>query len=207
MEQRKAVAAAMEAAVRAVPENGYVIVAGWIAGCPNRIDATNVAILTNAAARPEFRYPRERAFREIAAVTERVDIPAARARAISAWLALDIPLWRLVALAESVEDPATRRAAGLAIAAIGFRMADGDAWLERLQGVTLAQKGAGLSEDENAIARACERANAERGGYREWADANRLMGSWSFAAEWREWTPDEVNASRRFLKDVSRDGR
>ncbi len=189
--------------MRTVPENGYVTVAG----CPKRLDAAGVALLTSAAARSEFRYPRERAFREILAVTERLDVAHARGRAIPAWLALDVPLVRLVTLAESVKDPSLRRAAGRAIGAIGLRMAEGDAWLERLQGLTLAQKGAGLSEDEDAMARARARVEGERALYREWADTKRLMGTWPFAAEWREWTPHEVDASRRLVQVLSEHAR
>jgi hypothetical protein len=176
-EQRRAVARAMEAAARAAPENGYITVAGWLAGCPKRLDAAGVDLLMNAAKRSEFRYPREQSFREILGVTERIDARNARARAITTWLALDVPLMRLVKLAESVEERALRRAAGRAIGAIGLRMADGDAWLERLQGLTLAQKGSDLSEDEGAKAQARARVESERALYRDWAETKRLMGS------------------------------
>ncbi|BDG06613.1 hypothetical protein AMOR_56090 [Anaeromyxobacter oryzae] len=202
-EQRRAVARAVEAAARSVPGNGFVTVAGWLAGCPKRLDPDGVALLAKAAASSEFRYPRERAFREIQAISERADRANARVRAISAWLALDVPLMRLVALAEAIEDAQTRRAAGRAIAAIGFRMMDGDAWLERLQGATLAQKGARLAEDEGETARVGARVEAERAAYAEWSATIRSMGTWPFAAAWREWTPDEVGAARRLLRVLS----
>ncbi len=199
-EQRAGAARALEAALRSDPENGYSAVAAWIAGCPVRLDAPGVALLANAAARSKFKFPRERAFREILAMTERADAPNARARAISAWLALDVPFIRLAALAEAVEDPSLRRAAGRAIAAVGWRLVEGDAWLERLQGVTLLQKGARLAGDEDAIVRAGARVEAEHAVYREWAEAKRALGRWPFAAEWREWSPDEVGASRHLLR-------
>lgn len=202
-EQRAGAARALEAALRADAENGYLPVAAWIAGCPTRLDASAVALLANAAARSKFKLPRERAFREILAMTERADAPNARARAISAWLALDVPFIRLAALAEAVEDPSLRRAAGRAIAAIGWRLVEGDAWLERLQGVTLLQKGARLAGEEDAIARAGARVEAEYAVYREWAEAKWALGRWPFAAEWREWSPDEVGASRRLLRVLS----
>jgi len=205
--QRKAAARATKAAAGSAPGNGFVSVVGWLAGCPERLDAAGVTLLVEAAARPEFRYPRERAFRELLAICERADGPSARLRAISAWLALDVPLLRLVALAEAIEDPGARRAAGRALAAIGWRMLEGDAWYERLQGAALAEKGARLTEDEAEAARVRARVEPERAAYAECYGTSPSKGAWPFAAAWREWTPDEVGACRGLLRALSGQGR
>lgn len=206
-QQRAAVAQLLTAAGNGARDNGYVVVVGWIATCPDALDMEGTALLADAAKRAQFGYPRTRAFDEILAVTKRLRDPNPRAHAISAWLALDSPLMRLVKLSDSIQDPALRGKAGMALQAIGRRMGEATAWLERLQGWSLAVHGAKLSGDGAVIARARSSVEAQRCEYREWADAKGKMGVWPFAAVWRDWAPDELEASRRLLRLLSEDAK
>jgi hypothetical protein len=194
-ERRRMVGPVAEAAARAAPGNGYVVLLGWLAGCPARLDARAVSRLESLAALPRFEVPRARAFREIQALAER-SFASPRIRAISTWLGLDAPLVRLPPLAEGLRDPALRRRAGAAIERIGRRTAEGTAWLDRLVGLTVSEEGARLVGDPGRLAAAEARARAGRARYHAARALEQRVGSWPFAAGWREWTPDEVGDAR-----------
>lgn len=122
--QRNAAAArAAEAARRALPSNGYVDVAALVARCPRRVGAVDVARLEEAAARAEFRYPRQEAFAQLLQLAERIDGPNARRGAIRAWLALDVAGMQLRAMLEGQADPELRRRAARAVERSGWRTA------------------------------------------------------------------------------------
>lgn len=197
-----AAARAAEAARRALPSNGYVEVAALVARCPRRLDAVGVARLEEAGARAEFRYPRQEAFAQLLQLAERIDGPNARRRAISAWLALDVAGMQLRPMLEGQTDPELRRRAARAVERIGWRLADGTAWLERLMGLSLAQAGERLGEDDPRSATFWRRPEAQRDLYRAWSESTNRLGRWPFAAGWREWTPDEVRASADFLEAI-----
>jgi hypothetical protein len=184
--------------------NGYVEVAALVARCPRRLTSADVARLEEAAARLELGYPRKAAFEQILRRAERIDPPNARRRAISAWLALDVAGMQLRAMLEQA-DPVLRRRAAPAVERIGWRLADGAAWLERLMGLSLAQAAASMSPpDDPRSPSFSQRSEAEgqRELYRAWSESKRRLGRWPFAAEWREWIPDEVRASIDFLSAV-----
>ncbi|HSN89593.1 MAG TPA: hypothetical protein VLS93_00055 [Anaeromyxobacteraceae bacterium] len=85
---------------------------------------------------------------------------------------------------------------------IGWRLADGTAWVERLMGLSLAEIAAGTSGDDEGREGFRRRSKAQRETYRAWSDARNRMGRWPFAAEWREWSPDEVGAAVAFLAAI-----
>jgi hypothetical protein len=181
--------------------NGYVELAGLIARCPRRLTSADVARLEEAAGRPEFTYPRKAAFEQILHRAERIDPPNARRRAISAWLALDVAGMQLRAMLEQT-DPDLRRRAVPAVERIGWRLADGEAWLEKLIGLSLAQAAASMSPDDPRPTSFWQRSDVPRELYRAWSESKSRLGRWPFAAEWREWTPDEVSASVDFLATI-----
>ncbi len=200
-ERNAAAVRAVAVARGAFQGNGYVEVAGLIARCPRRLTGADVARLEEAAARPEFGYPRKAAFEQILHRAGRIDPPNARLRAISAWLALDVAGMQLRAMLEQT-DPELRRRAAPAVERIGWRLTDGAAWLERLMGLSLAQAAANMSPDDQRPTSFWQRAEAQRELYRAWSESKSRLGRWPFAAEWREWTPDEVRASVDFLAAI-----
>jgi hypothetical protein len=201
--QRNAAAVrAVEAARRGLPRNGYIEVAALLARCPRRLDAVDVARLEDASARPEFAYPRQEAFDQLLRLAQRIDGPNARRTAISAWLALDVAGMQLRTMLEGVTDPELRRRAARAVERIGWRLADGTAWLERLMGLSLAQAAGRIAQDDPRPASFWARSEAQRDLYRAWSGPKNRLGRWPFAAEWREWTPDEVRASADFLQTI-----
>lgn len=197
-QRNAAVGRSLETARHALPRNGYVEAAGLLAWCPRRLSSAEIARLEEAGARPEFGYPRQEAFDQLLQLAERIDRPNARRRAISAWLALDIAGVQLRALVEAEPDPDLRRRASRAMERIGWRFVDGTAWLERLMGLSLAQAAAGSPQDASRTA-SSQRSETQRDLYRAWSESKNRLGRWPFAAEWREWTPDEVRASADFL--------
>jgi hypothetical protein len=193
---------ALAAARAAWPRNGYVEVAGLLARCPRRLTDPAVLRLGEAGKRPEFGYPRRDAFAQLLRRAERLDRATARHRAISAWLALDVPGVQLRAMLESETDRELRQRAAQAAEQVGWRLADGTAWLERLTGLSLAQAAAAISQDDPRPASFWQRSKAQRELYRAWAESKSRLGRWPFAAEWREWTPDEVRAAEDFLSSI-----
>jgi hypothetical protein len=201
-QRNAAVGGTVETARRALPRNGYVEVAGILARCPRRLSSADIARLEEASARPEFGYPRPEAFDQLLQLAERVDRPSARRRAIAAWLALDIAGVQLRALVEAEPDPELRRRAARAMERIGWRFVDGTAWLERLMGLSLAHAAEGSGRAGSRPASFWKRSEAQRDLYRAWSESKNRLGRWPFAAEWREWTPDEVHASADFLAAI-----
>ncbi len=201
--QRNAAAdRAVEAARRALPRNGYVEVAMLVARCPRRLTGPEVARLVEASARPEFGYPRQAAFEQLLQLAERIDPPSARRRAISAWLALDVAGMQLRPMVEAETDLELRRRAARAVEQIGWRLADSTAWLERLMGLSLARAAAGIWQDDSRPTSYWQRSEATRDLYRSWSESKNRLGRWPFAAEWREWIPDEARASADFLAAI-----
>jgi hypothetical protein len=206
-EWNAAAARALAAARDAMPRNGYVEVAGFLARCPRRLTGADVARLATAGSLPEFGYPRQSAFEELLTRAEQLDRPNARRRAIAAWLALDVAAMQLRPMLEAESDPELRRRAARAVERIGRRLAEGTAWVERLVGLSLAQAAASLLPDDPTPLGARRWSDTQREVYRTWAEAKAGLGRWPFAAEWREWTPDETRAAVDILDAIGEGAR
>lgn len=198
-----AVARSRLAAERALPGNGYVALASLLARCPLAWTSREVDELSRIAGSPILSLPRERAFDEILTMAQTLDPATARRRAISAWLALDVAAYELQRLTqETLPDPSLRVSAGRSLEAIGASLADSTAWLERMVGLALTRRGSWLAGREDAGGSAARCIEPKRHVYQVWSTLLRRRGQWPFAAEWREWTPDEVGRAMEFLEAV-----
>jgi len=184
------------------PQNGYSELAEMLAKCPRVLGARELDRLEAALRQPLFEYPRAQAFEEILLLARGLAPAPERPRAISAWLALDLGAFRLGELGEAQTDSLLRRRAGRVMEQVGLRLARGTAWLDRHMGVSLAQRGAKLAGDEAHLAEVKAWSEEQRAAYQAWSVPKYQMGSWPFSAEWKEWTPDEVDAGRAFLKAI-----
>lgn len=188
------------------PENGYWDLLAWLAASPAGapLRAADVARLERAARRPRLELPRARLVEEIAGLAVRFDPEHARCRAGMAGLAMTPPLGlveaRLAATRWSgAGGAALKRRAGKAALAIGQRLGASRAYLDRLAGLSLAAAGARLAGERGAQAEAEARLSEARYRHEKALEARRQAGFWPFAAECRDWTPDEVGYFERFL--------
>jgi hypothetical protein len=187
--------------VSADPENGYLAIAAILAAATGPFRPDELAAIERAARATRFAYPRARAFGELRTLASRRDLPGAEFRAWSAALGASVPLYRLWQRAEATEDPVLRERAGHMLVGVSRRLRDAETTLDRALSLALAERGAQLLGDCEAIAAAA----AEGGRWRAWqrrvADARTRLGNWPFAAEWREWTPDGEIAFLQRLVD------
>jgi hypothetical protein len=184
------------------PRNGYTELAALLARCPRVLGASELDLLEEAVMRPQFEYPREKAFDELLLLAQGIAPAPARPAAVSAWLALDMGAFSLASLGEAQPDPLLRRRAAKVMEQVGLHLTRGTAWLDRLVGVELVQRGAKAAGDEAHLAEMSTLVEKERAAYQAWAVPNGQMGSWPFAAVWREWTPNEVDTGRAFQKAI-----
>ena len=187
----------------AEPQNGYSELAVLVARCPRVLGAPELDRLEAAVRRQRFEYPRAQAFDELLRLARGITpAPEQRPAAVSAWLALDVGAFRLASLGEDQPDPRLRRRVGRVKEQVGLRLARGSAWLERLVGVSLAQRGAKLVGDEAHLAEVSAKVEEQRAEYQAWSVPYGQMGVWPFAAAWREWAPNEIEAGRAFLRAI-----
>jgi len=189
------------------PGNGYSELAELLARCPRALGAPELDRLEAAVSRPQFEYPRAQAFDELLQLARGIAPAPARPAAVSAWLALDQGAFHLASLGEAQSDPLLRRRVGKVMEQVGLRLARGTAWLDRLVGVALVQRGAKMAGDEAHLAEVSALVKEQRAAYQAWAAPSSQMGTWPFAAVWREWTPNEVEAGRAFQKAIGDDPR
>ncbi|HSN92315.1 MAG TPA: hypothetical protein VLS93_13880 [Anaeromyxobacteraceae bacterium] len=188
------------------PGNGYLRIAWWLAAAPETqpLSEADLDLLEREAARPRFGYPRREMLGQLRVMAHRVDPDHADMRATLAALGAPVAMFVLWKRAEVTRrDGASgvrtsARAAG-ALAAVGRRLGESRAILDRMVGAKLERTGALLGGDAEAIAATNARTDALAAWREEAVAAEERLGLWPFASSWREWDPDEVSYFQRLL--------
>jgi hypothetical protein len=185
------------------PDNGYMALAGLLAAAPGRdaFSANDLAAIEVALQKPRFEYPRDQSLAQLRAAARRLDPKHGDLRAWSVALGGTVPLFRVWQRAGAVKDTELRARAGRVIQQVGARFRGAGPTLEKSLSFALEVKGAELQDDATAV-------EAAKAGQASWwqlqqagESARKRMGTWPFAAAWREWTPSGEVAYVQLLVD------
>jgi hypothetical protein len=183
--------------------NGYLDVAGWLASGPGDapLSGNDLALLEKAVSQPRFELPRREMLAQMEEMATRLDAKYGLMRARRAALGAPVPLMRLSQRAEATQDPALRRRAGDLLSAVAKRLESSGTMLERMLSLSLASKGAKLGGDERRLAAIREDIDRSRAAMNAMTEAQKQLGTWPFAASWREWDPSrEMEHFERFAR-------
>ncbi len=183
--------------------NGYLDVAGWLASGPGdaAMSIDDLVLLERAVSKVRFELPRHEMLVQMEDMASRLDTKYGVMRARRAALGAPVPLMRLSQRAEATQEPALRRRAGDLLTAMAKRLESSGTMLERMLSLSLASKGAKLGGDElrlDAIRTDIDRSRASMNAMTE---AQKQLGTWPFAAPWRELDPArEMEHFERFVR-------
>jgi hypothetical protein len=183
--------------------NGYLEVAGWLASGPGNapLSGGDLALLERAVTKPRFEFPRREMLAQMEQMATRLDPKYGVMRARRAALGAPVPLMRLSLRAEATGDPALRRRAGDLLTAVAKRLESSGTMLERMVSLSLASKGAKLGGDERLLAKARADFDRSRASMNSMTEGQKKLGTWPFAAPWREWDPArEMEHFERFVR-------
>ncbi len=172
--------------------NGYLGVAAWLASSASddAMSSADLTLLEAAVARPRFEVPRRDLLEQLRVLATRFDPTYGELRARSAAMGLPVPLYRLRQRAEATRDVALRRRAGALLTRVAERLACSGTMLERMLGVSLAGKGAALSDDATRRERIRAEVTRIQASMRAMTEAQKQLGLWPFAGPWRNWDAD-----------------
>jgi hypothetical protein len=178
------------AVAAADPSNGYLAFAGLLAsGAESEpLTAAELDLLEAAIAAPRFEVPRRALLQQLRVLAATIDPKYAELRARSASLGTPVTVFRLWQRAEATKDPVLLRRSGIVMKVMAARFACSGTVLERMVGAVLASKGAELtgSPDWPSVRQAQDALQQWREAM---ADAQKLLGEWSFRAAIHELDP------------------
>lgn len=183
--------------------NGYLDVAGWLASGPGDapLSGDDLALLERAVSKRHFDLPRREMLAQMEEMATRLDARYGMIRARRAALGAPVPLMRLSQRAEATREPALRSRAGDLLTAMAKRLESSGTMLERMLSVSLASKGAKLGGDKRRIAVVRADMDRARASMSAMTEGDRHLGTWPFAAPWREWDPArEMEHFERFVR-------
>jgi len=185
------------------PQNGYLTVAALLASAPGDRPFTvqELQVLEREAARPRFEYPRKDAPEQLREMAKRFDPDHAGMWAALTALGAPVPVFRLWQRAQATQDPRLRARAAQALLLISKRLQHAGTTLEKSLALALEEQAAEIRLDEASVRSISERRQA----FSEWqaatVAARKRLGTWPFAASWREWSPeDEIGYMQRLVE-------